>query len=132
VETISLQVLIGLSVDYVLHVALAFNALSDDPTAPAGENRKKRAEMALTELGVSIIGGCLTTSIATAFLFPAALLLLRKFGQIILISVFISLFNTHFLFIPLVAIVGPVNNYGNIYFSMRKFMDNKNNVNPNT
>lgn len=53
-QSISLVMLIGFAVDYVLH-------LSTDYMHSAGETRNDKMRQAYREMGVSILSGCLTT-----------------------------------------------------------------------
>jgi predicted RND superfamily exporter protein len=104
VEAVSALVLIGSSVDYSLHVAEAFvessqqNRRSVDPFG-----RMALVTQALTKIGVSVFHAALTTLLSVIMLLFCNVTLFVKFGQIILVSVVISII---FALVPLPAMLG--------------------------
>lgn len=109
VESVSLSVLGGLAADYVTHYAVAWTEAGrggHDP--PPADERAHRVRAMLRHLGVSVSGGCVTTLVATIFLFPAALLLLQRFGQIVVMSVIFAYVLCNTLFAASLVLVGPV------------------------
>jgi predicted RND superfamily exporter protein len=69
-----LGVLVGLSVDYVVHLALAFQ---EAPFASRG----RRVRVALAEMGVSVLSGALTSMGASALLFLCTIQFFATFGK---------------------------------------------------
>merc|ERR1711871_256784 len=55
IEAIGVTIFVGMSVDYALHMAHGYHSAS-------GEKRAEKIRGALTHLGVSIIGGAITTA----------------------------------------------------------------------
>ena len=78
-ESVAIVILIGLSVDYVVHLGNAYME-SHCPT------REARALDALRDMGVSVLAGALTTLGASQFLWPAEVIFFIKFGKIVLFS----------------------------------------------
>lgn len=58
-------------------------------------------------MGVSVIGGALTTCIAGAFLFPAKVEIFYKFGVLITATSFFSFYYSMIFFAALMNFVGP-------------------------
>ena len=114
VESLSLTVLVGLSVDYVVHLAFAYEE------APSND-RAFRVQRAVTELGVSLIGSAFTTMAATALLFPTHLLLLRRFGQLVLTATLLSVYWAFLVFLPLLLVIGPRQGQGDFLLAFRKW-----------
>ena len=61
-ESLAMVILIGFSVDYVVH-------LSSDFTHSAYASRNDKMKQAYEEMGISILSGCFTTFGSGAFLF---------------------------------------------------------------
>eukprot|EP00003_Mantamonas_plastica_P025865 TRINITY_DN5158_c0_g1_i4.p1 TRINITY_DN5158_c0_g1~~TRINITY_DN5158_c0_g1_i4.p1 ORF type:complete len:898 (+),score=278.51 TRINITY_DN5158_c0_g1_i4:1276-3969(+) len=106
-ESICITVLVGLSVDFVVHLAIAYKE-SKRP------HRYEKVQDSFTELGVSIVGGALTTMSTTAALFGTTLLVLYRFGQIILIAISLSFFFANVLFMAMMLQWGPEGDSGNL------------------
>eukprot|EP01043_Picozoa_sp_COSAG02_P035411 COSAG02_NODE_2535_length_8585_cov_3.664624_3_plen_830_part_00 len=104
VEAVSALVLLGSSVDYSLHVAEAFvdcsqhNRVSADPMG-----RSALVTQALTKIGVSVLHAAGTTFLSVLCLLFCTVTLFVKFGQIILVSVFVSI---AFALMPLPSALG--------------------------
>lgn len=109
VESVSLSVLGGLAADYVTHYAVAWTEAGRGGHSPnPADEREHRVRAVFRHLGVSVSGGCMTTLVATVFLFPASLLLLQRFGQIVVMSVVLAYVLCNTLFAASLALVGPV------------------------
>merc|ERR1712048_92989 len=101
--------IIGLSVDYVVHMADAYlEALADD--------RLSRTQFMLGKMGSAVISGASTTIGAAFFMCWCYITFFQKFGLIILFTVLQSLVTALVFFTSLMALVGPQGSFGNIYF----------------
>merc|ERR1711916_173525 len=69
VEAISTMMLVGLAVDYTVHFANSYNEAGDVADLSTAENRRRRVRIALTEMGISVLGGSTTLSSAAVLLF---------------------------------------------------------------
>ena len=72
---------------------------------------------AISTLGISVTAGAASTAGACLFLFPATILFLPKFGQFMVTAVVAALLYAMCAFIALLAVVGPVEDQGNVSFA---------------
>jgi len=110
IEAISITVLVGLSVDYTLHIA-------DSYGHSLKRTRYGRAREALTHIGLSVVGGALTTVASACMLLFCTIEIFSKFGLIITVNTGFSILLTLFLFCPLLMTMGPnhlSNNHGDV------------------
>ena len=107
VESIAMVVLIGLSVDYVVHLAI-------DYVGSVYPDRRRRTDEALKHLGMSIFSGGITTMGSGLFLFLCSTLLMTKFAILISATIFFSLLFSMVFFIALLSLAGPENYMGNL------------------
>ena len=106
-ESIAVVILIGFSVDYVVH-------LGNHYTASVHLERVARMQEALGHIGISIMGGAVTTAGSAFFLFFAELNVLRKFGLIISVIIGYSLLFSLVFFPALCFIAGPEGKSGDL------------------
>ena len=99
-EATSIVVLIGLSVDYVVHLAAEY-------IVSPKQSRKQKMAQAYHHMGLSIFSGCVTTMGAGSFMMLGELSLNRKFGYTITTTMAISFFISMVYFGALMHIVGP-------------------------
>ena len=108
IESISVVITIGFSVDYVIH-------LSNDYMHASAESRHAKMKQAYTEMGISILSGAITPFVAGIPLFGGKLIFFTKFGVLICFTVAISFFVSMALFGAVIHICGPQNGFSNIY-----------------
>merc|ERR1711937_997163 len=108
-EALVLVMVIGLSVDYVVHMADAYLE------APA-DDRLERTKFMLVRMGSAVISGASTTIGAAFFMCWCYITFFQKFGLIILFTVFQSLVTALVFFTSLMALVGPQGSFANIPF----------------
>mmetsp|Transcript_19464 Transcript_19464/g.26917 ORF Transcript_19464/g.26917 Transcript_19464/m.26917 type:complete len:464 (-) Transcript_19464:102-1493(-) len=106
-ESISAVILIGLSVDYCVHLAHAYK---ESPSSKRGD----RMRDALTTMGISVTAGAVTTFLAGAFLFGAVLPFFNKFGFIVVFTVISSYCWSMFFFTAACAAIGPEDEFGDV------------------
>jgi len=107
IESVNLAVLVGMSVDYVVHLAHAF-------THAHADTRQEKAQIALTEIGVSVLSGAVSTFGAGVFMVCCQNQFFYQFGLFILIAIFLSFFFSIGFFMTLCAILGPVGSMGDV------------------
>jgi len=113
-ESICLIIILGLSIDYTVHLANEF-------IYSQHRHRKYKMKQAYKNIGVSIFGGAIVTFGAGAFLYGAELMLYQKFAIIICCTVVISFFVSTIFFGALMHILGPMRNCGDVlYFCTEK------------
>jgi multidrug efflux pump subunit AcrB len=93
--------MIGFTVDYTVHIGHAY--LENHHL----DTRRKRMRMALTDMGVSIFFGALTTFVSVIPLVLLPLILFKKFGTLIMITVIFGLSWALVFFPSLLLIMGP-------------------------
>jgi len=115
IQAIGLTTFMGMSIDYVLHMAHGYNSAH-------GTTRKEKVQEALVHMGSALLGGAITTAGATAFLFPTWIYLFHQMGVMLFVNVLIALFYTFFFLAPLLDICGPVGECGDLYALIGKYV----------
>ena len=101
-------VLIGLSVDYVVHLAIHY-------VSSVYPDRKRRTDDSLKHLGKSILSGGITTIGSGIFLFFTATLLLRQFAVLITATILFSLLFSLVFFVALLYLLWPEKPHRKLY-----------------
>ena len=107
-ESLNLVLVVGLSVDYCVHLAEGY-ARCKKP------DRKSRVQNALEEVGISVLSGCLTTLGASFFLMLAIIIFFVKFGIFMFITIGFSVLYSLGLFMTVLGIIGPQGNTGSLW-----------------
>jgi len=102
-ESISMIVVVGMSVDYTVHLMHAYHEC-DSLLIPA---RFDKARAAMAEMGVSVFSGALTTFLAACPLFFAQFVFFSQFGAFIAMITLYSIVWAIFFLMTLVTVVGP-------------------------
>ena len=98
---------VGLTVDYVVHLAEAYSrSLHHD--------RLSRVKDMLDEMAVSVFFGACTTLGASMFMFIAVMSFFFQFGIFMFSTIGFSLFFSMGMFVTLMGICGPQGHTGNI------------------
>jgi len=105
IENITLVMVPGLSVDYVAHLAEAYNQAKYD-------DREHRVIHALEHSGVSIISGACSTLLAALCLVTCKITFFVKFGTLLAFTIIFSLLFSLFFFPSLMAFIGPTGTQG--------------------
>ena len=105
--------LVGLSVDYVVHLAEAYSR-------SARTDRKGRVQDMLAEVGISVLSGAVTTLGSSIFLLPAKILFFVQFGLFMFCTIGFSILFALGFFVTAMAIIGPQGETGDIYAIFRK------------
>ena len=107
-EGICLVILIGLSVDYVLHIGHAYAHAARQ----RGATREECARHAIATMGFPVLSAAFTTLIAALFLLRATVVFFVKFGTVTVLSSVFSSIVSVILFVALLAAAGPTNGFG--------------------
>ena len=99
-ESTNIAILIGISVDFVVHFAHAF------VHAPA-EGREARVRYSLTTMGISVVAAAMTTLLAAMVLAMCTLTFFDKFGVFLCVTMVISLLLSIVFFQGLLGQFGP-------------------------
>uniref|UniRef100_A0A7S0ZFC8 SSD domain-containing protein n=1 Tax=Timspurckia oligopyrenoides TaxID=708627 RepID=A0A7S0ZFC8_9RHOD len=107
IETVAAVIVVGFSVDYVVHLANAY-------VESKHHTRFKRMRDSLTDMGVSVLFGAITTAGAGAFLFGPDLLFFPKFGALLMTTIAYSALWSLVFFCSIMHVIGPNDNFGNL------------------
>jgi hypothetical protein len=106
-ESVSSVILIGFSVDYTVHLAVAY-------VESRATTRKGKTQDALAEMGISVTAGAVTTFGAGVFLFGATIIFFRKFGILIMSTIAYSMLWALIFFPSLLVLAGPTGETGSL------------------
>ena len=106
-ESINLTLVVGLSVDYVVHLAEGYSRSTHT-------TRLGRLHDSLAEVGISVLSGACTTLGGSAFLLLAQIILFMQFGVFMFATILFSFVFAIGFFTTVLGIVGPENNRGSI------------------
>jgi predicted RND superfamily exporter protein len=112
-ESISVVLLIGFSVDYVIH-------LSADYMHSSYKSRHDKMKQAYGEMGISILSGAITTFGAGCFVFLCTVKPTQKIAVLITSTIGISFFVAMVLFGAIIHTVGPEDGCGDLLWYLRK------------
>jgi len=105
-ECIFLIAVVGLSVDYTVHLLHSFNHGRGD--------REDRARHALGEMGISVTNSAITTLLASLILFGCGFYFFFQFGAFIFFVIGLSILASITFLIPLLLVAGPKEGQGSI------------------
>ena len=106
-ECIAIVIIIGFSVDYVVHLANAY-------LESTAIDRNGRLQFALLTMGISVVSGAITTFGAGFFLVFPVIVFFYKMGILMISTVFISITWAMCFFTSIVACIGPQGDRGDI------------------
>merc|ERR1719326_1178685 len=106
-ESISVILVIGFSVDYVVHLANSY-------LESAAETRFERMSFALLTMGVSVVSGAATTMLAGFMLLFPSFIFFYKMGWVIVTVIILALLWSMVFFTSMVALCGPEGNQGDL------------------
>jgi predicted RND superfamily exporter protein len=114
-ETVGLIVVLGLSVDYTVHIGHCYNENRlPKGEKERGEERVHRVTHALAEMGISVTSGAATTLLASMFLLPAKFAFYHVMGIFMFTTVVISTFVSLTMLPALLLIFGPTQDAGDV------------------
>jgi len=113
IESIALVVVIGFSVDYVVHLGHAY-------LESTFQDREQRLTMALLTMGVSVTSGAFTTALSGVPLCFSVFIFFYKMGLLIVFVCFLALSWSLLFFMALLAVAGPEGDTGDILVLFQK------------
>ena len=105
--SMNLSLIVGLSVDYVVHMAEGYHI-------SAHKDRKGRVRDMLEHVGISIVSGACTTLGAAFFMFFAHMQFFLQFATMLFCTIGFSMVFTFGLFTALMVVVGPQGDTGSL------------------
>jgi len=103
-ESICFAILIGVSVDFCIHLAHAYVSAS-----PGEKDRGERVEYALIHMGPSILSTALTTILSAIIMLFTVITFFQKFALILFLTVIQASIGSFFMFVVLADCFGPSN-----------------------
>jgi len=101
VESICFAILIGISVDFVIHFSHAY------VTLPGTVPKEKRTKHALIYLGPSILAAAITTMAGALIMMFCVITFFTKFATILLFTIVQSLIGSFVVFLIMADTLGP-------------------------
>jgi len=116
-EGICFTILIGLSVDFVIHIGVAYHEIAEELNRDGSEaaTRTDCTRESVAQLGFPIISAAFTTLISAIILFFAQITFFNKFGLIVMLSMVIAVSVTFMLYVPLLDALGPNGHQGDVW-----------------
>lgn len=112
-EAVIYVMVIGLSVDYVIHLGDAYLECPD-------ERKEDRVQFMVTKMGVSVVSGAISSAGAAIFMMFCKSLFLVKFGMVICYVICVSVVTSLVFFSALLLLVGPSGECGSLSVLKRK------------
>ena len=112
-ESLNLCMVVGLAVDYVVHLAEAYNASKCF-------RRQEKTRNMLEKIGLSVISGAFTTFGAAVFMLGAQIQFIYQFGIFVMITVSASVLFSMFAFTSLMFVMGPEGETGSLIALAKK------------
>jgi len=141
IESVAFTIVVGLSVDYTVHLGIAYmNKLAkindrqsldkkleikqdkgEDMTSSGDDPRIILVKATAAEIGSAILGGAITTTTSVLMLFFCQITFFAKFGQFVFVNIVASFIITFTTFLALLLIIGPLGHTGDIKYLFRNF-----------
>jgi hypothetical protein len=102
-ESICFAILIGVSVDFVIHLSHAYS------TIPGEADRGRRTKYALIQMGPSILATAVTTILSAVIMLFTVITFFQKFALILFFTVIQASLGSFVIFLVLVDCIGPSN-----------------------
>jgi predicted RND superfamily exporter protein len=106
-ESLNLTLVVGLAVDYVVHLADGYMELE-------GEDRVARVKYTLGHVGISVFSGACTTLGSSIFMLAAKIIFFKQFGIFIFCTIGLSILYSLILFTTVLAMIGPEGETGSL------------------
>lgn len=120
-ESIAAVIVVGFSVDYVVHLSHMYIECEDD-------DRASRTTHALGRMGVTVLAGGLTTVGAGAFMLACSMTFFTKMAVLMVTTITSSLLFSLGFFMSLCALVGPEGTTGDIHHYARSLFGRKGDI----
>ena len=107
IEAVCLTVVMGFSIDFVAHMAIAYNESHE-------HTRFARTQQAIAQLGVSVWAGALSRVISTSFMAQSIMTPFSRLGIFMLCNIAISCLFALVIFPASLTILGPEGTMGDL------------------
>jgi len=113
IESVALTVVVGLSVDYTVHLSISY---MKQVRQLKGKSKLEVLQYTLAEIGISIVGGAATTASSVFPLFFTTIVFFTRFGEFVFVNILASLVVSLLLLVIILALIGPSENVGNLKY----------------
>ncbi|KAJ9455055.1 Protein dispatched [Diplonema papillatum] len=126
IESVSVTLLVGISVDYVVHYAIHYAHVKPPGASvlalatPGATERKYRVYRTVIEMGPTVLGGAATSCGAAMVLFCTWVQFFYKFGAIFLATIVFSFIWALFFFLPMLSYFGPQGTFASLRPLLRR------------
>ena len=107
IESVSITILVGLSVDYVVHFAVHYVHCDARGGELSASERQKRVHITAVEMGPTVLGGAATSAGAAIVLLLTWIQFFYKFGICFLFTIVCSYLWAMLFFLPAMSVIGP-------------------------
>eukprot|EP00794_Sanderia_malayensis_P009074 gene9074-10042_t len=107
-ESMTMSVAVGLSIDFTLHYGVAYFSCEDS------QSRKDRVHYSLWHVGSAVAMGTVTTFLAGLVMMPSVIYAYIQIGHFLMLIMSTSWVYSTFFFLALCAILGPQGHVGNV------------------
>ena len=116
IESVAVTILVGLSVDYVVHLAVHYTHchVEEGRDAYGVQERQNRVFITAVEMGPTVLGGAATSAGTALVLLLTWVQFFYKFGICFLFTILFSYIWSMFFFLPLMSLVGPQGDFASI------------------
>mmetsp|Transcript_21990 Transcript_21990/g.36677 ORF Transcript_21990/g.36677 Transcript_21990/m.36677 type:complete len:288 (+) Transcript_21990:133-996(+) len=115
-ESVCMTILVGLSVDYVVHMAHAYTVSQED-------DNQSRIKHAMRSMAMGVTCGALTTILGSCFLINCVILFFSRFGTFIVFTLSAAYLHALLVFPAALAICGPTTTHTNDWRRLRNWLD---------
>lgn len=115
-ESCASVIVVGFAVDYVVHLSAHYVHSTE-------LKRKDKMDESLRALGISILGGGITTLGAGIFLIPAVISIFWKIATLLIVTIGTALFFSLAYFSALCYVAGPENDFGSVKPLFKKLVN---------
>jgi hypothetical protein len=116
IESVTIILAIGLSIDFVVHFGVAYCTINS--TNCTYMDRIEIVKECFKSLGSAVLMAGMTTFLAGASMMPAPLLSFKLYGIFLMVVMTFSVLFAYFLFLPLLSVLGPTGNLGQLRWSV--------------
>ena len=116
-ESIAGIIVIGFSVDYVVHMAHMYTEAEENTGA---KSRDERFAYAAEKMGLTIIGGAVTTAGSGSMMFLCQMVFFFKMGFLVCMTILFSVIYSLGFFMALCVLIGPEGDVGNTGVMIRR------------
>jgi len=113
VEAVIYVVVVGMSIDYTVHMGNAY-------TASSGSTRQERVTKTFEKIAVSVLSSAISTLLAMFLMFFAPNLFFVKFASFLFVTISLSCIYSTTFFPAMLCLIGPMGHVGDIYPWIRK------------